>query len=157
MQKEVKSMTSSGESQVRAVYDQLLYHWNKRDASAFANLFLEHGYTIGFDGTISNGKKEIQQHLAAVFENHATASYVSIVRNVQVIDHTVWILRADVGMIPPGKNEINPKVNAIQSLVLVKTDYGFRIAFLQNTPAAFHGRPEAVEQLTNELNKIHGQ
>jgi len=157
MQEGIKTMISSGESQVRAVYDQLLHCWNKRDASAFANLFHEHGYTIGFDGTLSNGKNEIQHHLATVFENHITATYVSIVRNVQAIEHSVWILRADVGMIPPGKNEINPKLNAIQSLVLVRTNNGFRIAFLQNTPAAFHGRPEAAEQLTIELNKSHGQ
>ena len=157
MKEAIPSIATSTESQVRAVYDQLLSSWNKRDAKAFADLFMDEGYTIGFDGTLSNGKKEIQQHLTQVFQHHQTASYVSIVRSVRALDEKVWTLRADVGMIPPGKDEINPKLNAIQTLMTIKTDQGFRIAHLQNTPAAYHGRPEAVEQLTRELNTIHGK
>ena len=62
----------------------------------------------------------------------------------------VTLLRAVVGMIPPGKTEINPKTNAIQSLVVVTQDGQPGIALLQNTPAAFHERPEKVEALTAE-------
>ena len=64
------------------------------------------------------------------------------------------LLRAVVGMIPPGKTEINPKTNAIQSLVVVTQDGQPRIALLQNTPAAFHERPEMVEALTAELTEV---
>jgi hypothetical protein len=46
---------------------------------------------------------------------------------------------------------LKPDVNAIQSLVVGETGSDMKIALLQNTPAAFHGRPELAEQLTNEL------
>jgi hypothetical protein len=36
-------------------------------------------------------------------------------------------------------------------MVAVRTADGWRITLLQNTPAQFHGRPEAVEALTTEL------
>ena len=50
--------------------------------------------------------------------------------------------------------EINPAVNAIQSLVAVTRDGRWRIALFQNTPAQFHGRPELAQQLTEELRQL---
>jgi hypothetical protein len=58
-----------------------------------------------------------------------------------------------VGMVQPGQKQINPKTNAIQSLMVVNEMDHFRIALFQNTPAAFHGRPQLVEQLTEELQQ----
>ena len=144
------------EQQVEALYNSLLDSWNRQDANSFAELFLEEGYTIGFDGTLANGRKEIYHHLEEVFQHHKTASYVSIVRDTHPLDSQVWVLRADVGMVPPGKNDINPATNAIQNLVAVKFANGFKIAVFQNTPAAFHGRPKDSEKLTNELKKKYG-
>ena len=48
-----------------------------------------------------------------------------------------------------GKN--NPAVNAIQTLVALKTDNDFQIVLFQNTPAAFHERPELGDKLTRDL------
>jgi uncharacterized protein (TIGR02246 family) len=63
----------------------------------------------------------------------------------------VAVLRAVSGMIPPGQSELNPAVNAIQVLVAVQGDAGWRIAHYQNTPAQFHGRPDLSAALTEEL------
>ncbi len=57
-------------------------------------------------------------------------------------------------MVPPGKAELNPAVNAIQSLVAAGRGADMRIALLHNTPVAFHGRPELAEQLTRELTDV---
>jgi len=66
----------------------------------------------------------------------------------------IALLRAVVGMVPPGQNDINPDVNAIQSLVVVKQGDAWRIAHFQNTPAQFHGKPELAEALTEELRQL---
>jgi hypothetical protein len=60
-------------------------------------------------------------------------------------------------MVPPGQTDINPAVNTIQTLVAVKRDGTWRIALFQNTPAQFHGRPELVQQLTEELRQLLAQ
>jgi hypothetical protein len=49
---------------------------------------------------------------------------------------------------------LNPAVNAVQSLVAVKNAGEWRIALFQNTPAQFHGRPELVQELTEELRGL---
>jgi hypothetical protein len=57
-------------------------------------------------------------------------------------------------MVPPEQRNLNPDVNAIQTLVAVQESDGWRIALLQNTPAQYHGRPEEVEALTAELREL---
>ncbi len=77
--------------------------------------------------------------------------YVAKVREIRRLGADVLLVRSVVGMVPPGKTELNPAVNAIQSLIVAGRGADMRITLLHNTPAAFHGRPELAEQLTREL------
>lgn len=142
------------EPAVRALYQQLLASWNTCDAAAFAALFAPDGNVIGFDGSLMNGKEEIASALGRIFADHQTAAYVGIIREVRLLSNNVALLRAVCGMVPPGQSDLNPAVNTIQSLVAAKQDGGWRIVLYQNTPAQFHGRPELVAQLTDELRRL---
>ena len=135
-------------------YTALLQAWNTRDAAAFAALFTPDGSVVGFDGSQMNGPAQIASDLAAIFSSHMTASYVAKVREVRVFDAQTALLRAVAGMVPPGSRAINPAVNAVQSLVFVLDANRATIALLQNTPAAFHGRPHLALELTTELAAI---
>jgi uncharacterized protein (TIGR02246 family) len=137
-----------------AVYTRMIEAWNQRDAVGFASLFTADGSVVGFDGSQMNGATQIATELRAIFANHPTAAYVAKVRLVRPLDSQSMLLRAVVGMALPGKAELNPAVNAIQSLVIVESTGRPRIALLQNTPAAFHGRPDLAEQLTAELTEV---
>ncbi len=136
------------------LYTRLLEAWNARDADAFASLFTVSASVVGFDGSQMEGAVQIASALQAIFAHHQTASYVAKVREVRQLDSRTFLLRAIVGMTPPGKAELNPAVNAIQSLVIVESTAGQKIALLQNTPAAFHGRPQLAEDLTHELTDV---
>ena len=143
----------SDEAEVRSLYQRLLDAWNKRDAAAYAALFEDGANVVGFDGSQMTGRSEIETTLAQIFAHHQTASYVSKVREVRFLTPDVAILRAVVGMVPPGQNDLNPAVNAIQTLVALRRDGRWQIALFQNTPAQFHGRPELAQQLTEELRQ----
>ena len=54
-------------------------------------------------------------------------------------------------MAPPNGGDIVADRNAVQSLVAIDGPDGWRVALFHNTPAQFHGRPEAVDALTAEL------
>jgi len=136
------------------LYTRLLEAWNARDADAFASLFTANASVVGFDGSQMDGTVQIASELQAIFAHHQTASYVAKVREVRQLDSRTFLPRAIVGMTPPGKAELNPAVNAIQSLVIVESAAGQKIALLQNTPAAFHGRPQLAEDLTHELTDV---
>ena len=79
---------------------------------------------------------------------------MSKVRSVRLLSLEVAILRAIVGMVPPGQSDLNPAVNAHQILVAARREGIWRIALLQTTPAQFHGRPDLVQQMTEELRQM---
>jgi uncharacterized protein (TIGR02246 family) len=139
---------------LRALYQGVLAAWNVRDAGAYAALFDEAAAVVGFDGSQMHGRAAIERTLAAIFADHATARYVGIVRGVDRLGPGVALLRAVVGMVPSGATDLNPTVNAIQSLVGVRRGEAWRIALFQNTPAQFHGRPDLAEALTQELRAL---
>jgi len=145
---------SPDEIEVRALYRQMLDGWNKHSADAFAAPFAEDGDAIGFDGSHHIGRAGIASDLQQIFANHPTAVYVWKVRSVRLLSPDVAILRAVAGMVPPGQSDLNPAVNTIQTLVAAKRDGTWRIALFQNTPAQFHGRPELVQLLTEELRQV---
>ena len=136
------------------LYTELLDAWNRRDAKAFAATFTPVGIAIGFDGSQMNGRPAIEAELARVFADHETASYVGKVRAVVRISRDGVLVHAVAGMTPRGTSSLNPATNAVQALVAVREGDALRVALFQNTPAAFHGRPELAEQLTAELTEV---
>ncbi|GHO89684.1 SgcJ/EcaC family oxidoreductase [Dictyobacter formicarum] len=148
-----QNISSSDEETVRALYRQILDGWNQHDAAAFAAPFAEDAEVIGFDGSLMFGRGEIEETLRQIFSNHVTAPYISKVKSVRLVRPGVAMLRAIVGMIPPGQKELNPAVNAHQVIVAAQHNGGWHVELLQNTPAQFHGRPELVQQMTDELTQ----
>lgn len=142
--------------EIKEIYQTLLEAWNNRDATAMSNLFADDGESIGFDGSQSIGVDEIYSHLKPIFEDHPTARFVSKVKDVRYYGSDCAMLRAIAGMVPPGKSDLNPATNTHQTIIVVKRDGAWRIQLFQNTPAQFHGRPELVEQMTNELREQLG-
>ncbi|PGY10283.1 SgcJ/EcaC family oxidoreductase [Bacillus sp. AFS031507] len=147
-------MMNSDSKEVQAVYKKLLEAWNERSAEGMAKLFTDDGESIGFDGSQSIGIQEIFSHLQPIFEHHPTARFVSKVKDVRFLTSEIAILRAIAGMVPPKQSDINPNVNTHHTLVVVKGDGNWRIQLFQNTPAQFHGRPELVEKMTDELREL---
>jgi hypothetical protein len=60
-------------------------------------------------------------------------------------------------MVPPGQLDLNPAVNAHQTLVAAQRAGTWHIVLMQTTPAQFHGRPELVQQMTDELRQVRSQ
>ncbi len=150
----VDNQFSEDEEALRGLYRDLLDAWNQRSANQFAAQFEDVCNVVGFDGSLMNARREIEAELSRIFADHVTASYVGIVREVRFLTPEAALLRSVAGMVPPGQSDINPAVNTIQSLVAVKRESRWRITLYQNTPAQFHGRPDLVQSLTEELRTL---
>jgi uncharacterized protein (TIGR02246 family) len=137
----------------RELYARLLEAWNARDPDAFAALFAPDGSMIGFDGS-EVAAAEIGEHLGPIFADHPTAAYFAKVRGVRELGPDRALVRAIVGMVPPGSDQLNPATNALQSLVVERASDDWRIVLFQNTQAQYHGRPEAVERHTAEIEEV---
>jgi uncharacterized protein (TIGR02246 family) len=144
-------MTVDDDREVRDLYDSMLESWNARDAARMAALIEPDGNVVGFDGSQLDGRDAIAAEMSRIFRDHPTGRYVGLVREVRLLNPATAVLRAVAGMIPPGQTELNATLNAVQTLVATKQHGRWRVAVYHNTPAAFHGQPDAAQALTREL------
>jgi uncharacterized protein (TIGR02246 family) len=151
---EAKTTGATDEIRVADLYSTLIAGWNDRDATAFASVFADDGGLIGFDGSDPQGRTTIERELQAIFDDHQPARYVAKVRTIQLLAPHVALLRAVVGMIPPGESDLKSDRNAHQTLLARKDDDEWHVVLFQNTPAAYDGRPELVDALTEELRAL---
>jgi len=138
---------------VRSVYHDLLAAWNRRSGQDFGAQFAEDGEVVGFDGSETKGRDAIASEMQRIFLDHETGRYVGKVRQVRQLTPQIALLRAVAGVVPAGASDLNPALNSIQSVVLQKAGGRWLISLYQNTPAQFHGRPEVVNSLTEELRQ----
>ena len=137
--------------QATATYLAAIDGWNRRDANAMAACFSADATMIGFDGSLARGAEEVLTHLTPIFADHPTPAYVVIVEETREVAPGVVMVRAEVGMVPAGQEFIAQAVNAIQTCLLRQIDGKWAIALLQSTPAAFHGQPHLVAEMTARL------
>jgi uncharacterized protein (TIGR02246 family) len=142
------------EPDIRALYERILQAWNHRDGAAMAATFEDQGHMIGFDGSQVDGRRAIEAHLGPIFGNHPTATYVAKIRGVRPLAPTVAVLRAVAGMVPPGKDALNPALNTVHTLVATRQGSAWLASAFQSTPAAWHGRPQDTAALVEELSDV---
>jgi uncharacterized protein (TIGR02246 family) len=132
------------------LYVRLLTAWNNRDARAMSECFDDDAVMIGFDGSTVEGRTKIEGHLAPIFKDHPTAAYTAILRSEHRYGD-ISLLRADAGMLPPGKQDIKSDTIARQTVVARNTNAGWRIVQFQNTPIALDQNKPARAAIYDEL------
>jgi len=143
----------SVEDEVRGLYRAMLAGWNRKSAADFAANFAEDGESIGFDGSLTGSRADIVADLQRIFADHPTGTYVGKVKAVRLVAPQTAILRAVAGVVPAGQSDLRPELNSIQTVVAVERGGQWRVAHFQNTPAQFHGRPELVDAMSDELRE----
>ena len=147
------SATHADDDLIRELYHSLLRAWNQRDAEGFAAYMAEDATIIGFDGTVVETRPAIAHHLSAIFANHEPPAYVQIIQSVRMLSDDTALVRGLAGMPSLLTGKINPTLNSVQSLVVVRRNGAWRIALFQNTPAQLNGRPDEVAHITAELQR----
>ncbi|MER6396125.1 SgcJ/EcaC family oxidoreductase [Kitasatospora sp. NPDC059973] len=147
-------LSHADEGAVRALYHRTLDGWNLRDGAACAGPFAEDGEMVGFDGTRYAGRSVIAAELGRIFADHATPEYVAKVRRIRALGPGVAELDAVAGLVPDDAEDLDPGLNALQTVIAVNAGAGWRIALLQNTPARYDLRPDVARALTAELRAL---
>lgn len=142
---------STSAADLEELHGAILDAWNRHDSQAYADCFTDDALVIGFDGSEMHGRAAIANQLGTIFADHEVATYVRVVRGVRRLTERTALLHALVGMVAPGADDIMPERHAVQLLVGRRDSDRWRAVSFQNTPARLHGRPEAVDALTEEL------
>jgi uncharacterized protein (TIGR02246 family) len=102
-------MPAMGQQEARALYDSLIAGWNNHDGAAMAGPFAEDGVVIGFDGSVSSGRKTIETEMSSIFADHETGRYAVKVHSVRSLGSQAMILRAIAGLVPPDQTRSTPR------------------------------------------------
>lgn len=143
------------EVSVRALFDRVRNAWNRRDAEVVAAAFCDDADMVGFDGSELKGRERIASFHRRIFANRDTGKWVGLVRSVRFPAPDVAVAQAASGWFlsdAAGRSSI-----AVQSFVAVRLDDGWRLLFLQSTPAQYHGRPDEAAALAEELRRLANQ
>jgi uncharacterized protein (TIGR02246 family) len=145
------SYAGSEEAPIEQLYRDMIEAWNQRDSKKMAAAFDADAFIIGFDGTQHRGAKDFEDSVGQIFLHHVTPPYLSKIKSVRFLTADVAQLEAIVGMIPPQKTELDPKLHALQVMTAVRRSRQWVIVHFQSTPAQFHGRPELAAAMTQEI------
>jgi uncharacterized protein (TIGR02246 family) len=147
------ALSSADETEIRSLYRQIVENWNNEDAQRFGALFVDDGESVGFDGSQLSGPELISEEMRRLFSDHATGRYVAKIQGIRALGGDAALLRALAGMVPAGASDLEPKLNVVHTLITQRSDGRWRVVLFQNTPAQWHGRPEKVEEHTEELRR----
>jgi len=136
---------------IEKLYNGMINCWNNSNADKFAGHFSTEGTIIDFDGTVVNGKVEVEEYLNGVLMKHESPFYIAIIRSIRFITDDVCILETAVGRFFHDKDDIDPSLNMVQTVIVKKKNNSWLIEQLQNTRAAFHSHPELLKKLTEKI------
>ena len=136
---------------IEKLYNGMINCWNNSKVDKNADHFSTEVTIIDFDGTAVNGKVEIEEYLNGVLMKHEPLFHTTIIRSIRFITDDVCILETAVGTFFHDKEDIDPSLNMVQTVIVKKKNNSWLIEQLQNTPAAFHCNPELTIKLTEEI------
>ncbi|GAA4754070.1 hypothetical protein GCM10023328_41790 [Modestobacter marinus] len=139
------------DTQIRALYARYLAGWNQRSGVTVSSVFADDGELIDLDGTLRSGRLSIAADMRRMFTEHATPTFVGVVRSVRRLTDRVVVLHAVAGMVPAGADAVDPSRHTVHALTAVEEEGRWKIALLQSTPARYGGRADALTALTAEL------
>jgi uncharacterized protein (TIGR02246 family) len=134
------------------LYQQMIDGWNIGSGDAFAAPYTEDSDYIGFDGTYLKGRRKVASFHQQLFDRFVKGSrLVGKIRGIRFLTLDVAVMIAVGGTVMAGQSDIDPDRNSIHTLVAVKHDSNWYFTAFQNSRAAFVGRPEESQELTEEL------
>ena len=145
------------DSTIAALLARYLDAWNARDADAMAETLCEDAVLVGFDGSVMKGREDARTTLRQIFADHPTGRYVWLLRGTPELAPGVVALYALAGLVPAGKDDIDPSLTAVLSLVALRQGGEWRIRMFQTTPAQLHGQPQVREDYAAELRAELGR
>ena len=128
------SVPNGDESEIRALYVQLVDGWNAGDGAAFAAAFADDADLVGFDGTHHRGRDEIARSHQVLFDKWLKGTrLVGSVESVRFVSADVAVVHALGGTILRNKSQPAPERASIQTLVATRAAGDWRLAAFHNT------------------------
>jgi uncharacterized protein (TIGR02246 family) len=125
------------EASIRALHQRKVDGWNHRSAEDFAAAFADDADLVTF-GIHLKGRQEIASFYRQLFDALLNGSRLEgRIKSVRFFNADVAVMHAISSTMTRGEAEISPDREAVETLVLTRSDSQWRIATLQDSRPAF--------------------
>jgi uncharacterized protein (TIGR02246 family) len=122
------------EREIRAMHQRMLDAWAAGDGDGFAAPFVDDARFIGFDGSVTRGRKQIATAHQELFDRWMKGTRLVAERTeVTFVGGDAAIVNAVGGTVMRGKAEPAPERDSIQTLVAVRKAGSWSFVSFQNT------------------------
>lgn len=125
---------AADEAAIRGLHGQVLAGWNEASGDAFAAPFSDDADFVGFDGSVTRGRKRIAGAHQELFDKWLKGTRLVEERTtVRFLGGDVALVVSVGGTVMRGKSEPAPERDSIQTLVATRKADGWEFVSFQNT------------------------
>jgi uncharacterized protein (TIGR02246 family) len=123
----------TSDEQIAQLFTQFMQAWTDNDAAAFGACFTADADYVSYDGTHATGRPALQDNHDRLFRGVlAGSALVGDLETVRHITADVAIVHGTASVLMPWRSELPKRRLSRQTLVVVRTEQGWRICALHN-------------------------
>ena len=121
------------ERAINELFEALLGDWTRGDGEAYGSRFTENADYVAFDGTRTEGRREITSSHQELFDKWLKGTRLTgKIEGIKFLGPDVALVHATGGTIMRGKKDPSPERHSIQTLVAVRRGERWRFAAFHN-------------------------
>ncbi|MFE0035675.1 SgcJ/EcaC family oxidoreductase [Streptomyces sp. NPDC059015] len=123
----------TSDEQITQLFNQFMRAWTDNDAVAFGACFTADADYVSYDGTHATGRPALQDNHHRLFRGVLAGS--ALVGDLEAIRHItadVAIVHGTASVLMPWRSKLPKRRLSRQTLVVVRTEQGWRISALHN-------------------------
>ncbi|MGV9820039.1 SgcJ/EcaC family oxidoreductase [Nocardia xishanensis] len=118
---------------IRDLFQRFMRAWTDNDAAAFGALFTEDSDYVSYDGTRAMGRAEHQHNHDLLFRGVlAGSALVGDLESIRYLTPDVAVLYGTASVLMPWRSRLPKRRLSRQTVVVVRTSDGWRIAAIHN-------------------------
>ncbi|WP_328401295.1 SgcJ/EcaC family oxidoreductase [Streptomyces sp. NBC_00390] len=123
----------TSDEQIAQLFHRFMQAWTDNDAAAFGACFTDDADYVSYDGTRATGRPALQDNHDRLFRGVLAGS--ALVGDLEAIRHITAdaaVVHGTASVLMPWRSELPKRRLSRQTLVVVRTEQGWRISALHN-------------------------
>ncbi|MEU1226240.1 SgcJ/EcaC family oxidoreductase [Streptomyces sp. NPDC005828] len=152
--------------QITRLFNRFMQAWTDNDAAAFGACFTDDADYVSYDGTRATGRSALQDNHDRLFRGVlAGSALVGDLEAIRPITPDVAVVHGTASVLMPWRSELPKRRLSRQTLVVVRTELGWRISAIHNgrvrpvtipSPDSFPSRmSQAMSRISRRLGTNH--
>ncbi|NUR91358.1 MAG: SgcJ/EcaC family oxidoreductase [Nonomuraea sp.] len=118
---------------IEKLFADFMAAWTAGDAEAFGALFTDDSDYVSYDGTVARGRRAHQHNHDKLFKGVlAGSALVGDLESVRFLTPDVAVLHGTASVLMPWRSVLPKRRLSRQTVVVVRTDAGWKIAAIHN-------------------------